>query len=381
MARGINKVILIGNLGADPETRAMPSGMTVANLRVATSESWKDKQSGENKERTEWHTVAMFGRLGEIAGEYLKKGSKVYIEGSLRTRKWQDKSGNDRYSTEIIANEMQMLDSRGGGGMGGGGGGGDYGGGGGGGRPRRWWQQFAPPDDYDQGGPRQAVAATRAAASSTTTSRSNCRSGPLSMRIAAALSLLMVLSPAFAGDLPSRAGDSAIDIQHYDVALKLDFDSKSVQGTQRIELVARSAVSSVEFSANDLSLDEVTLAGIPLRFGVEGSRLTLQFPRTLAAHERAVITIAYHGKPQRGLVFEYGLAYTDYFTCDWMICPQEEFCRQGVAASVAGSAAGRLEFRAGRQVANTALADARTRQVWDEPRPYSAYLFGFVAGT
>ena len=93
MARGINKVILIGNLGADPETRAMPSGMTVANIRVATSESWKDKQSGENKERTEWHNVAMFGRLGEIAGEYLKKGSKVYIEGALRTRKWQDKSG------------------------------------------------------------------------------------------------------------------------------------------------------------------------------------------------------------------------------------------------------------------------------------------------
>jgi single-strand DNA-binding protein len=150
MARGINKVILIGNLGADPETRAMPSGMTVANIRVATSESWKDKQSGESKERTEWHTVAMFGRLGEIAGEYLKKGSKVYIEGSLRTRKWQDKQGNDRYSTEIIANEMQMLDSRGGG-MGGGGGdyGGGGGGGGGGGRGRQ--QSSPPPDDYDQG--------------------------------------------------------------------------------------------------------------------------------------------------------------------------------------------------------------------------------------
>jgi len=156
MARGINKVILIGNLGADPETRAMPSGMTVANIRVATSESWKDKQSGENKERTEWHNVAMFGRLGEIAGEYLKKGSKVYIEGALRTRKWQDKSGNDRYTTEIIANEMQMLDSRGGG-MGGGGGdygGGAGGGGGGGGGGRRSGGQSAPPpDDFDQGSP------------------------------------------------------------------------------------------------------------------------------------------------------------------------------------------------------------------------------------
>jgi single-strand DNA-binding protein len=151
MARGINKVILIGNLGADPETRAMPSGMTVANIRVATSESWKDKQSGESKERTEWHNVAMFGRLGEIAGEYLKKGSKVYIEGSLRTRKWQDKQGQDRYTTEIIANEMQMLDSRGGG-MGGGGGG-DYGGGGGGSRRGGGGGQSGPPDDYDQGPP------------------------------------------------------------------------------------------------------------------------------------------------------------------------------------------------------------------------------------
>ena len=116
MARGINKVILIGNLGADPETRAMPSGTTVANLRIATSESWRDKQSGEQQERTEWHRVALFGRLGEVAAEYLRKGSQVYIEGSLRTRKWQDKQGNERYSTEIVANDMQMLGGRGGGG-------------------------------------------------------------------------------------------------------------------------------------------------------------------------------------------------------------------------------------------------------------------------
>ena len=114
MARGINKVIIIGNLGADPETRAMPSGTTVANLRVATSESWRDKQTGEQQERTEWHRVALFGRLAEIAGEYLRKGSQVYIEGSLRTRKWQDKQGNDRYSTEIVGNDMQMLGGRGG---------------------------------------------------------------------------------------------------------------------------------------------------------------------------------------------------------------------------------------------------------------------------
>ena len=126
MARGVNKVILVGNLGADPETRAMPSGSTVANLRIATSESWRDKTSGEQQERTEWHRVALFGRLAEIASEYLKKGSQVYIEGSLRTRKWQDKQGQERFSTEIVANELQMLGGRGGGGAGGGGGGGGY---------------------------------------------------------------------------------------------------------------------------------------------------------------------------------------------------------------------------------------------------------------
>lgn len=115
MARGVNKVILVGNLGADPETRSMPSGMTVTNIRIATSESWKDKASGAQQERTEWHSVALFGRLGEIAAEYLRKGSQVFIEGKLRTRKWQDKQGNDRYSTEIVADNMQMLGGRGGG--------------------------------------------------------------------------------------------------------------------------------------------------------------------------------------------------------------------------------------------------------------------------
>jgi single-strand DNA-binding protein len=112
MARGINKVILIGHLGADPETRYMPSGDAVTNLRIATSESWKDKTSGEQQERTEWHNIVMFRRLAEIAAEYLRKGSQVYIEGSLRTRKWQDKDGNDRWTTEIVADEMQMLGGR-----------------------------------------------------------------------------------------------------------------------------------------------------------------------------------------------------------------------------------------------------------------------------
>jgi single-strand DNA-binding protein len=112
MARGVNKVIVVGNLGQDPETRYMPSGDAVTNLNIATNESWKDKQTGEQKDRTEWHRVAMFGRLAEIAAEYLRKGSQVYIEGKLRTRKWQDKDSNDRYTTEIIANEMQMLGDR-----------------------------------------------------------------------------------------------------------------------------------------------------------------------------------------------------------------------------------------------------------------------------
>ena len=129
MARGINKVILVGNLGADPDTRYMPSGKAVTNIRIATSESWKDKQTGDQQERTEWHSVVLYDKLGEISAEYLRKGSQVYIEGSLRTRKWQDKEGKDRYTTEIIAQNMQMLGGRGGGsGGGGGGGGGGFGG-------------------------------------------------------------------------------------------------------------------------------------------------------------------------------------------------------------------------------------------------------------
>jgi len=112
-ARGVNKVILVGNLGQDPETRFMPSGGAVTNISIATSEQWKDKNTGQPQERTEWHRVVFFNRLAEIAGEYLKKGSKVYVEGSLRTRKWQGQDGQDRYTTEIVANEMQMLDSRG----------------------------------------------------------------------------------------------------------------------------------------------------------------------------------------------------------------------------------------------------------------------------
>jgi single-strand DNA-binding protein len=140
MARGVNKVILVGNLGADPETRSMPSGMTVTNIRIATSESWKDKASGAQQERTEWHSIALFGRLGEIAAEYLRKGSQVFIEGKLRTRKWQDKTGNDRFTTEIIADNMQMLGGRAGGGTPAMSGGADRGAGGG----------SPPRDDYDQ---------------------------------------------------------------------------------------------------------------------------------------------------------------------------------------------------------------------------------------
>jgi len=121
MARGVNKVILIGNLGADPEVRYMPSGDAVANVRLATSESWKDRNTGETQERTEWHRVAFFGKLAEIVKQYLHKGSKIYVEGKLRTRKWQGQDGLDRYSTEVVVDingTMQMLDSRGGGGGG-----------------------------------------------------------------------------------------------------------------------------------------------------------------------------------------------------------------------------------------------------------------------
>jgi single-strand DNA-binding protein len=141
-SRGINKVILIGNLGADPETRYMPSGGAVTNVRLATSEQWKDKQTGQPQERTEWHRVVFFNRLGEIAGEYLRKGSKVYVEGSLRTRKWQGQDGQDRFTTEIVASEMQMLDSRGQ--MGGG--------------------DYAPADSFNQAPPRQPQGGSQAPA-------------------------------------------------------------------------------------------------------------------------------------------------------------------------------------------------------------------------
>ena len=137
MARGINKVILVGNLGNDPEVRYSSNGNAIANISIATSESWKDRNTGEQQEKTEWHRVVMFNRLGEIAGEYLKKGSQVYIEGKLQTRKWQDQSGQDRYTTEIVASELQMLGGRGGSDMGGSGGGG-------------FQQQAAPQPQYNQ---------------------------------------------------------------------------------------------------------------------------------------------------------------------------------------------------------------------------------------
>lgn len=114
MARGINKVILVGNVGLDPDVRYLPNGNAVTTLSVATSESWKDKTTGERQDRTEWHRVVCFNRLGEIAGEYVRKGSKLYVEGSLRTRKWQDQQGQDKYTTEIVASDIQMLDSKGG---------------------------------------------------------------------------------------------------------------------------------------------------------------------------------------------------------------------------------------------------------------------------
>jgi single-strand DNA-binding protein len=161
MARGINKVILIGNLGTDPEVRYMPQGGAVANLTVATSESWTDKATNEKKEQTEWHRVVIYQRLAEIAGEYLRKGSKVYIEGKLKTRKWQDKDGVERYTTEIIANELQMLDGRSDGQQQGGGmGGGQQGGYQKPAQPQGGYQQAAPQQAYQapqQGGYQQAA--------------------------------------------------------------------------------------------------------------------------------------------------------------------------------------------------------------------------------
>ncbi len=149
MARGVNKVILVGNLGGDPEVRYMPSGGAVTNVTIATSESWKDKQTGQQQERTEWHRVVFFNRLAEIAGEYLRKGSQIYIEGSLRTRKWQDNNGQDKYTTEIVASEMQMLGGRGGNMDGG------YQQQGGGYQQQQPQQQQAPQQGYQQQAPQQ----------------------------------------------------------------------------------------------------------------------------------------------------------------------------------------------------------------------------------
>ena len=145
MSRGINKVILVGNLGQDPEVRYTTSGAAVTNISVATSESWKDKNTGEDVVKTEWHRIVFFGRLAEIAGEYLKKGSKVYIEGKLQTRKWQDQNNQDRYTTEVVANEMQMLDARQSGGQG------QFGGGQAPAAPRA----NNPPQQQNQGGYQQ----------------------------------------------------------------------------------------------------------------------------------------------------------------------------------------------------------------------------------
>ncbi|MGC4025939.1 MAG: single-stranded DNA-binding protein [Mesorhizobium sp.] len=150
MAGSVNKVILVGNLGADPEIRRLNSGDAVANLRIATSENWRDKNSGERREKTEWHNVVIFGDLAKIAEQYLKKGMKVYVEGQLQTRKWQDQQGQDRYTTEVVLQrfrgELHMLDSRGEGGQVG------YGGGGGGAGGRSDFGQSAPGDDYSRGG-------------------------------------------------------------------------------------------------------------------------------------------------------------------------------------------------------------------------------------
>ena len=167
MARGVNKVILVGNLGGDPEVRYIPSGNAVTNVTLATSESWKDKNTGQMQERTEWHRVVFFNKLAEIVGEYLRKGSQVYVEGALRTRKWQDQSGQDKYTTEIVASEMQMLGGRGGSGGGGADAGDNYNQDNSGGysqapqQPRQQRPQQAPQQNYQQPQGSQAPAQSR----------------------------------------------------------------------------------------------------------------------------------------------------------------------------------------------------------------------------
>ena len=152
-SRGVNKVILVGNLGQDPEVRFMPNGGAVANFTLATSESWRDKQTGENKENTEWHRVVLFGKLAEVAGEYLRKGSQVYIEGQLRTRKWQDQSGQEKYTTEVVVNVGGTMQRLGGRQLGGANAGGaPRGGQSGGGNNNGWGQPQQPQQQQSQGG-------------------------------------------------------------------------------------------------------------------------------------------------------------------------------------------------------------------------------------
>lgn len=200
------------------------------------------------------------------------------------------------------------------------------------------------------------------------------------MRIAAAISFLTVFSPAFAGEELMGASESAIDVRHYDVSLNLDLDGKTVSSTTKVGFLVRRRASVIHFSSAGLSVDSVSMAGQALRFENAESRLTIHFPRELAPGAHAAITVESHGQPERGLVFEPHLVYSNYFTCDWMICAQDDFGDKASLRLTLEFPSGASSLAPGRLVSRTQLANGRTRHVWRERRPYSAYLFGFVVG-
>jgi aminopeptidase N len=200
------------------------------------------------------------------------------------------------------------------------------------------------------------------------------------MRIATGVLLLACLSPASAGDKQNPIDERTVDVQHYDVSLNLDFERRALTATTKIEFLVRRSTSEVRFSGTGLSLDKVSMAGQVLQFDNDGSQLTIHFPRTLGHGERAAIIVQYHGEPARGLVFDRHLAYTNYWACNWMICALDDFGDKASIRLALELPKDSSSYGPGRLISRTTLANGRTRQVWSERRPYSAYLFGFVAG-
>lgn len=200
------------------------------------------------------------------------------------------------------------------------------------------------------------------------------------MRILAGILLLALVSPAFAADKANPDDERAVDVLHYDVSLNLDFERQAIAATTKIEFRARRRTSEARFSGTGLSLDKVSMAGQVLQFDNDGSRLTIHLSRALARGERATISFESHGNPGRGLEFDGQLAYTNYWTCEWMVCAQDDFGDKASLRLALELPKGASSFGPGRLTSRTTLAGGRSRQVWSERRPYSAYLFGFVAG-